>query len=779
MRTTSLDGLWSLVGFPEGTRSVDSPESLAAMGTEPLPATVPGNVELDLVRAGHIPDPYIGTNVLALAPYERYEWWYRRPFSTPPVGEGERAVLRFEGLDLVADVWLNGTHLGHRENMFIAHEFDVTELLFPAGGENEVVVRLGSAVNRATTFPYDDLLAALPENIESVWLRKAPHMYGWDIMPRIVSAGIWRSVAIDVHGSHEIANAHYRAWDVDALGKRAMLHLRWQVNVPPEEWSRCSLRLTGSCGDSTFLGETRVRFAAGDLNVGVPDARLWWPRGYGDDPNGESSLYDVTLELLRDGEIVDVRREKIGIRSLELVRTDTTEVDRPGEFVFRVNGEKILVKGTNWVPADAFHSRDRDRIPRIMDLVGEMGVNMIRCWGGNVYEDHEFFAACDRLGVMIWQDFAMACGRYPQTDDFAKALRVEAEAVVRKLRNHPSIALWAGDNECDEGYFHNGLDPNTNRLTRQVLPDVIRRLDPHRPFLPSSPYHAPAIFAARNGQLMPERHLWGPRDYYKSRFYTESRYHFVSEIGYHGCTNRSSMERFLSPGALWPRQNDEWRIHAADCTESPGAYAYRIELMAKQIGELFGSVPDDLDSFILASQISQAEAKKFFVEMTRIGKFRRTGVLWWNLIDGWPQFSDAIVDWYFGKKLAWHYLRRAHRPILVMVGEPDDWRCRVVLGNDSRRVTDVMYRLYDADSDETLLEGRAMAPANANVDLGSIPASRGAQRLFLIEWETAEGERGGNHYLLGAPPFDLARYRRWLDRIAAIPIPFDAGSVGK
>jgi beta-mannosidase len=278
---------------------------------------------------------------------------------------------------------------------------------------------------------------------------------------------------------------------------------------------------------------------------------------------------------------------------------------------------------------------------------------------------------------------------------------------------------------------------------------------------------------------MPEQHLWGPRDYYKSRFYTESTAHFASEIGYHGCPNVSSIERFIEPAHLWPWQdNAQWRVHAADQVPGGGPFAYRIKLMADQVRELFGEEPSRLEDFVVASQASQAEAKKFFIEMFRLARWRRTGIIWWNLLDCWPQFSDAVVDYYYARKLAYWYVRRAQLPVLLMVGEPEDWRCRIVMGNDTLQDAEGRFSITDADSSRILLEGSYRAPANANALLGSFPVSHSEHRLFLLRWSLS-GREYGSHYLLGKPPFSLARYRGWLPAIASLPEPFDAEAVGR
>ncbi len=373
----------------------------------------------------------------------------------------------------------------------------------------------------------------------------------------------------------------------------------------------------------------------------------------------------------------------------------------------------------------------------------------------------------------------MACACYPQTPEFQEIIREEAIAVVRKLRNHSSLILWCGDNECDDAFRWRSLDPAHNKLTRYVLPEVVHQCDPYRPYLPSSPFWSPEVVAANDPRMMPEQHLWGPRDYYKSRFYTESTNHFTSEIGYHGCPNLSSMQRFLDPDKVWHwRDNPQWLVHCTDPLPGRTGYDYRVRLLADQIAEMFGSIPENLEDFILASQISQAEAKKFFVEMTRLRKWRRTGIIWWNLIDGWPQFSDAVVDYYFGKKLAYYYLRRVQTPICLMVDEPDSWNVRVVMGNDSRTSAHGAYRIWDGVTGENLLEGEYSSPGNENTVLGSIRASRGKQRFILMTWNVDE-VKYANHYIQGTPPFDLQQYKRWLHEIGILPGGFQSERIGK
>ncbi len=812
MTHLSLDGDWRLAFFPEGESPVKGPDDLATHATQTIPARVPGNVELDLQRAGLLPDPFYASNIRRLRQYEFYEWWYTREFEMP-AGRGVRPnastcwELVFAGLDTLATVWVNGVEVGRAANMLIEHRFDVTAALRPDA--NTLVVRLGSAVNHARQFRYDAASMSWEQREEGLFLRKAPHVWGWDIMPRAVSAGIWRSARLEERPAKAIEQLYYWTAGIDSEG--ATLGVRFQFRTDEPTTDGFGLRFRGRCEapdidvpgtprsawhvTHTFDFEWPVEFVAGGCRIPVSGARLWWPKGY-----GEPNLYTVTAQLVHRGQVLAERIDRIGIRKLAVERTETAgaawapeateggtaRVDAPPDplshFLFRINDAPIMVKGANWVPLDAFHSRDAERVDAAVALFADLGCNMIRCWGGNVYEDARFFEQCDAAGILVWQDFAFACCRYPQTAAFLDEVRQEAEKVIEKLRNHPSLAIWCGDNEIDMAYVTEGLSPEHNRLTREVIPQVVHRLDPHRAYVPSSPYVPPVIGPAPGAwQRTPEQHLWGPRGYFKSPFYTLHSAHFIGEIGYHGCPNVSSVRRFISAESLWPWDaNAEWQEHAVYHWQHPTRDRDRIKLMANQIRELFGAIPDDLDRFALGSQITQAEAKKFFIEMTRLRKWRTSGILWWNVIDGWPQFSDAIVDYYFGVKLAYHYIRRVQQPICVIVGEPGPGkRLPVIVSNDSRADADVRYRVWDADSGETVAGGSFHSRANENWQVGDIRTYASDQRLYLIEWEIGD-RKLGNHYVAGSPPFDLERYRQcWLPAIARMASPFDAQRISQ
>lgn len=761
-QTVSLDGSWRLSCGPQRSDGPRTPAELAQAGWPTLAANVPGNVELDLMKAGLLPELSVGTNIYRLRELEGYQWWYQRKFSTPKRMGSTRIELIFEGIDCLGTVFLNGREVGQTRNMFIAHRFDVTDQLREAGVENELTVRLDSAVLAGRQHQPTALEGAFPANWESLSVRKAPHMYGWDISPRLVSAGLWRKVRLELTPETHWRDVYFTTLEADPAQPQARVLVDWQFDTGQFDIDHWQVRVSLGRDGKNPLQKIFPVFGSHDRRkLDVPRPDLWWPRGYGAQP-----LYDLTLELLNsDGKVLDVWHQRVGIRTLKLVRSDITTPEKPGKFVFVVNGEKIFVKGSNWVPLDSLHSRDKQHLSPAFDMLVDLNCNMLRCWGGNVYEDHDFFELCDQRGLMVWQDFALACAIYPQTDAFAAEIRAEAAAVVQKLRNHPSLALWAGNNEIDQaytGWFGCPLDPNTDRLSRQVLPEVVRQFDPIRDYLPSSPYYSPELIKAGNrSENRPEDHLWGPRDDFKGRFYTSSPAHFVSETGYHGCPDRRSLEQMMEPGFVWPWQNNEqWLTHAVRPLLGETGYNYRIPLMAKQTAVLFGSVPENLDDFILASQISQAEADKFFIELSRMRKWQRTGILWWNLRDGWPIISDAIVDYYDRKKLAYQYIKRVQTDVCAMCGEPEDGRHPLVIVNDTLAEASGHIVIRDADSHQTVFESNYHVDRNGREQVGFVPQA-GKPAMWLMEW-TVGNQKFHNHYLAGPRPFKLDDYKRWL-----------------
>ncbi len=738
MKTISLNGKWKLSGKPQNTES-EIPISLEA--------TVPGCVQLDLCKQGYLPeDIYMGENIIAAEKYESYEWWYERSFQAPD--ERKNVFLVFEGVDCIAEYFLNGTKIGESENMFIQQEFKVDS--FIKDGENILTVHIKSAILEADNFDYDIKTIRKSRYNEARHIRKPPHSYGWDIMPRLVTAGLWRDVKIEIRNCIYFSQIFFNTKDADC-------NFYYVLEYEPNDFKDIEIELSASCGNDSFISERiACRNKADSIHFHIKNVKKWFPYGY-----GEANIYDGTAKIFKQGELIHQESISFGVRDVVLDRRDAIGDDN-GQFRILINGIEIMCKGSNWVPLDAMHCRDAERYDTALALAKDIGCNILRCWGGNVYEDHQFFDFCDRNGIMVWQDFAMACANYPEDDAFKKKMKIEATSVIRKLRNHPSIVIWAGDNEVDHFSLYN---PDDNTLTRHILPKCIELNDIGRPYLPSSPYITSEMYnkgerSQASGSRLVEDHLWGPRDYFKSDFYKANKSHFVSETGYHGCPCMDSIKKFITPDKVWPYTNNpEWTLHSSDQKGND----YRVILMEKQIKQLFGKVPECPEDYILASQISQAEAKKYFIERMRVARPEKTGIIWWNLLDGWPQMSDAVVDYYFTKKLAYYYIKHSQAPFAVCADEIKNWKLDLYACNDTLEKKQGHLLVKDAFSSEVICQCDFTSKENASTLIASIPTYYSEQKILIFEWEV-NGVRGFNHYLCGYPPISLEMYKEFLQK---------------
>ena len=749
-----LDGKWNLFCiFPDGHE------------TCPMECQVPGNIELALVEAGLEKDPYIGANARNFRKYEYCDFRYEHDFEAEP---GE-ASLVFDGLDCYGDIYLNGSHVGECANALIPHSFKVN-----LQEHNHLEVIIHSADRRVRELP--DEAAAFPHftwERTGLWTRKPAHSLGWDIAPRLMLGGLWRSV----HYDRLTQDAEFNELWVETLklgkdGARLRFHYDFKTSLAMLD--DVNIRLEARCKESCIVIEQPVFFTRGAIDISVANPILWWPAG-----SGEPSLYNMRCTLHRDGHVLAEGTGHFGIRTVELLRTDL-DLASEGYFYFKINGEKVRIRGANHVPLDAFHSRDPQRMDAVLALFEDLGCNMLRVWGGGVYESDEFYDWCDRHGILVWQDFMLGCHAYPQHPRFLEMIRIEAESAVRRLRQHCSIALWCGDNECDQFYINVGAgNPNKNKINRQVLPDVVSRLDPLREYLPSSPYVSEKawnlIQDGRVYDIIPERHLWGSRETFKLPFYSR-KYKFISETGWHGCPSRSSMEKFLTPEHMVLEPDDkEWKVHASSPFDGYSYMEARNRLMKLQLEEYFTEKIEGLDDFILASQIHQAEAFKFMVEQARLDA-ECGGILWWNVIDCWPQFSDSVVDWYFNRKLAYWYLKRSQRDFCICCSETSSWKSRICAINDTREIVKGSYSL--ACDGEILLAGEFCVEAGGILELGQLRSPRAVNSLWLISWN-ANGKAGANHYISGNRVMSFEWYRRQLPKIAALDDMFDANKIGK
>jgi beta-mannosidase len=481
----------------------------------------------------------------------------------------------------------------------------------------------------------------------------------------------------------------------------------------------------------------------------------------------------VTAELLKDGVVVDTYTFHMGIKKTVLRHSDERADGSVGDFHFEVNGKKIFVMGMNWTPLDAYHSRDGLRLQRALETLDGLGGNMVRCWGGGVYESEGFFDFCDDHGIMVWQDFAIACIIPPNNDTFLSRLKKEAETVVQRLRNHASLTFWAGDNECDNFKKWIGSMPSWCDTTRKILATAVRDYDFKTPYLPSSPYISDKII--KKGLEQPENHLWW-RTWFKEPGYKDSACRFISEIGYQGCPSPQSLAKFMRPERIMPWRNeeecrkagedianDDWIAHSVAVEKGGNApHAHLAALTEKQIKILFGTAPDNIDDFARASQITQAEAHKYWIERSRIRKGEKTGVILWNLLDGYPQITNAVVDYYFTKKLAYYYVRRSQQPLCFMFDEPESGVITLYAVSELQADTVVSYAVTDLTEDKKVAEGQLKAAADKSVPVTEVVCGD-KQHFYLIEW-TYGGQKCYNHHLSNMPNVDYKSYLAYIAR---------------
>lgn len=749
MKKFSLCGEWKLAVMPHETSvECSCSQELHDLNVEIIPATVPGNLELDLNKAGKVGDLFFGTNPDKIRRYtEKLHCYYFKSFTFEEFENDP--VLCFEGLDCYADVYLNGIKVASYDNMLIEHKCEISSFL--KKGENEIFVHIKPAVKEALKYDYSFLISAGPSAYEQLYVRKPAHMFGWDIMPRYLSAGIWKPVYIELHEKEEIDEFFL---STTLLGKdTATLELQYSAKC--DIFGDIKFKLFGKCEDSIIEAEIPLVFPKGRKKIIVKNPKLWWPKGF-----GAPNLYECVLTLVRDGKIIDEVKFNHGIRTVRLDCTDIIDDDGNGEFVFVVNNKKVFIKGSNWLPTDPFHSRDKGRIPSMIKLAEEANCNMLRCWGGNVYEDDLFYELCDKAGIMVWQDFCFACGKYPQDDEFVKRIRIEAVQVVKRLRSHPCIALWSGDNECDIRWVLSEsikVDPNKNIISRKILPDVVEQYDTASSYLPSSPYINPTIasmvlkdkrgFESEALLSAPEWHAYLWYGYFKNAFPSISKLKFMSEFGAMGFPSPESLKKYISPEKLWPYDddNDEWRMHVTTAIPELSENNFRIKIFFEQLMTIFNKEPDSLSDFAIKSQITQGEQLKYYMEQFRAQKWNKTGILWWNLIDGWPQFSDAVVDYYYDRKKAFYDLKSCQQDVCLIVTDSKDGKFHdLTVANDTLKDIKINYSVKDADSGEILASGSSHVLENTSTVVSKIPVSS-STRFLLIEWD---GDVSGkNHYL--------------------------------
>lgn len=606
-----------------------------------LPASVPGDVHQDLRAANRIPDPYFALNADHCRWVAEKDWFYRCDFDAPAIRPGQRAALVFDGIDTYATIYLSGAEIARNQNMFTPIRVDVTDRIKP-GERNQLAVRVASPM-----FSVEMNDPALTNwYTPRIFSRKAQYNYGWDIAPHLVSVGIWQPVYLEVMDDVALGDIHVRTrgWSKSA----ARLNADIEFDAVPGA-AECDLVVEVFNPDgATVASLTSVCKPEKGARVplSISPYRLWWPNGL-----GEHALYRIRVTLKRGQDILDAREQRFAIRKIETYQ-ETVSIDE-SSFYFAVNGRKTFMKGINWTPADALPGTiPASKYRTLVEMVKDTGANMMRVWGGGVYEPELFYELCSENGILIWQDFMFSCAAYPETAAFIKEVKAEANAVVRRLRKHACLALWSGGNENDTSFgrrFNIGWD---------VLQPICKRLDPDTPRIPDSPFD-PAEKEPYT-PLRGDSHRWAHGTSYRSDFYLKDVSKFVSEIGHLSVPDIETLKTFIPENKLWPPHNEVWHYHCSDTIKT--GWDYRIQSLFRSIEANGLPEPKSLEEFIEVTQTLQAEACRVWTEYYH-SQPHCGGILHWNVCDCWPQISDAVINHNLEPKKAYYALKEAFAKI--------------------------------------------------------------------------------------------------------------------
>ncbi len=607
-----------------------------------LPACVPGAVIGDLHRAGELPDPYVGRNSRFAEWVSARSWVYRRSVSVPSLADGERAVLCLDGVDPGGTVWVDGARVGRVDGLYRRARFDVTEQVAPGGDHRLAVV-------------VDPAPATEPQvgRTDRVTVHTPRMGYGWDFCPRLIHQGIWRDVRLEIGRLH-LAEASVRP-SLDAGLAAGRLEVRGVVEAPP------GVPVTGEVvvryDGAEVAAASLAAGPAGELtgSVTVPQPRLWWPNGLGDQP-----LYDVELRVSEPDGGSASWQGRTGFRHVRMVANDGAE---PGALPYTavVNGRRIELLGWNWAPADALYGDiDAAKVEHVVDLAARSGARLMRVWGGGLVETPDFYAACDRAGLLIWQEFSQSSSGLqsaPSRDPgFVDHLRAEAGAVVPGRTRHPSLLMWGGGNELedDTGPLSEDRSPALAALREEVA-----RLDPGRHWVATSPtgrrfHNRLDVIDADPDGLHDVHGPWehqGLEAHYT--LYNRGRALAHTEFGVEGMANRRAWTASVPTPDQWPvgRDNPVYR-HLGDWWNN-----------AELVRECFGGRLDSPDAYRAASQFLQATGLAYAVEADRRRWPRCSMVLPWQLAESYPNaWCTAVVDHAGEPKPAFHAVARAYRP---------------------------------------------------------------------------------------------------------------------
>lgn len=663
-------------------------------------AKVPGTVHQDLLNHNRIPNPFYGMNEQAVQWVENEDWMYRTSFVVDEQQlSRDAAVLELDGLDTYADVFLNGALILRSDNMFVGHKVQVKPVL--RKGVNRLLVRFRSPVKevlpqlQTNGFDYPASNDHSPWRT-SVYTRKTPYSYGWDWGIRLATCGIWRPVRLVFSDVARIED-YYVCQDVVTQAK-ADVDNRLEINNVTSSTVSALLKVDYHYSDSDtkeIRKQIELRPGANtvSLPVSIENPHLWMPNGW-----GEPSLYKFTASLSVDGVEIAKQERNVGLRTVRVVMDD----DEYGKsFYFVVNGKPMFAKGANFIPDDAMLPNvTPERYKRIFEDVKAANMNMLRVWGGGIYEDDEFYDEADRNGILIWQDFMFACSSYPHDPLFVGRVKSEAEYNIKRLRGHASLAMWCGNNEIYEAMRYWGwqrkysaeafaeMERGYNVLFRELLPKMVERLDGTRFYMHSSPYEA--NWGRPNSWKTGDSHNWGTwhgRKPFES-FDTDVP-RFMSEYGFQAFPEMKTIRTFA--------EEKDFEL------ESPVMNAHQKadigNALIKQTMGLYYKVPEKFEDLVYVGLVLQGQGMRHGIEAHRRNRPYCMGSLFWQLNDSWPVVSWSSIDYYGNWKALMYQSKRAFAPILINAIKEGDDLCVYLVSDELQDHDDVRLEVELMDFD--------------------------------------------------------------------------------
>ena len=721
-----------------------------AHGSEWYPAAIPGYVQLDLMNNKLIDDPFFRDNEYQLQWVGKADWEYRTIFTAEPqLFKRQHIDIVFEGLDTYADVFVNDELVLRANNMFRTWRVDCKTLLRP--GENGLRVIFRSPIREVLP-----LMAKIPYQLPapndqgektSPYTRKAPYQFGWDWGPRLVTSGIWKPILLEAWDDARIEDLHIVQEEI----KDKIAQLRAELEITVSKNLSATISIEDETSRALHTKDVNLNAGSNTVSLGfaINNPKRWWPNGMGAQP-----LYKFRARL-RSGEgLLDQSVVRIGLRTLELRQ----QVDSWGKsFAFFVNGVPTFARGANWIPADSFPTRlDKTRYQNLIKSSHDANMNMLRVWGGGIYESDDFYDLCDEMGILVWQDFMFAGSMYPGNQEFLANVRQEATENVKRLRNHPSLAIWVGNNEIESAWTHWGwnkqfplsLWDDYKKIFHDLLPGVCATLDPSRPYWPSSP--SSNLEADSDSPETGDVHYWGVwHGALPFSEYEKQLPRFMSEFGFQSFPELKTVSTYT----LVEDRDIESEVMLSHQKHPRGNQLIR-EYMLRDFG-----TPKDFDSFLYVSQLLQAEGIRVGAEHLRRIMPRNMGSLFWQLDDCWPGASWSSID-YFGRwKALQYYARRFYANVLISPHEEQD-KINIYVVSDQREALPATLTVSLVDfAGQTIrrFETQARIEPLTSKIYSSLPRAdllgkEDPKKVFLLCELTAGGKTVSSNRMFFVPP---------------------------